>query len=735
MEKKYICPRCNQEVNSQGKSEHDDRHFAEDLDSETNGAQARPMPVSPIMTDKKRSNASPTKPHSHPVDGHRQMTTSSTHATTNNRHVAYVNAVDRAANLRAQSEREMQNALQSIQMQYRIYNTEIEPEHDSDYPCSCPIHQYQRMKRSRRPVLTQWSEAVMYPGEKIYHDLAPQTTIFSGNPYSLRVTSPYGYGGTAWTRSHPRPAYHVKFIHQTIQLNNQLNHEAQAKVDAMEPRHSIWDDKTLESVMSNLSVAPNKGEPPKYEVDAKSYPAEKPAPTQSTSRPSGPPERSSTSRFSAFRKAVGIKSSDERATAKSEKAINQGIELRHSIQAEEAGRWPDEETRQIVALYQDKVGMERKIAHLRAHQPLQYLHLLRAGFFEPIPFAWADQASSMLTFNIEAAGGWRGITPQWRGYEDTAEERLYWVLNHREGPANVVRMKPDFISEMNMARDRMAKAVEPPPDYYSADDTCHLQHTSKGYSKQVMPSPFRSSDRPEVPTDDTMILLDISGSMDFDPIRPVYDQYLITGYAPSTQPKNKDVAKAIIRRFIDAMANHDHEFNGYDLITFSSHARFVGTITHTSLDKTWNKISIGGGTRVMTGWQKVKQRHFEKHSESATYHPVYGWQAGPQTPMLRLLLLLDGEATDMDEFELELLGLSWAHVTIFLIGVDGCPHHHRHANELQRISDVNHHVSFVDAQGNTPERFVTHELLKRHLGYDVSMQEFRELEELPPYAE
>ncbi len=39
--------------------------------------------------------------------------------------------------------------------------------------------------------------------------------------------------------------------------------------------------------------------------------------------------------------------------------------------------------------------------------------------------------------------------------------------------------------------------------------------------------------------------------------------------------------------------------------------------------------------------------------------------------MLRLLLLLDGEATDMDEFELDILGLSWAHVTIFLIGVDG----------------------------------------------------------------
>ncbi len=183
------------------------------------------------------------------------------------------------------------------------------------------------------------------------------------------------------------------------------------------------------------------------------------------------------------------------------------------------------------------------------------------------------------------------------------------------------------------------------------------------------------------------------------------------------------------------MMNHDHAFAGYDLSTFSSHAKYIGTVNHENLDALWRTIKIGGGTRVMTGWLKVKDLHFQKHSESAIYHPVYGWQAGPDTPMLRLLLLLDGEATDMDEFELDLLGLSWAHVTIFLIGVDGCPHHHRHANELQRISDVNHHVSFVDAQGNTPERFVTHELLKRHLGYEVSMQEFKELETPPTYSE
>jgi hypothetical protein len=162
--------------------------------------------------------------------------------------------------------------------------------------------------------------------------------------------------------------------------------------------------------------------------------------------------------------------------------------------------------------------------------------------------AWAAQASNPLKFSIEAASGWRGITPAWRGYEDTAEERLYWVLNHREGSVGA-RMKPDIISAMNMARARMASAVEPPPIYYSPNDTCHVQHTSEGYSKQVMPAPFRAFDAPEVPTYDTMILLDVSGSMDFDPVRPNYNEYLITGYSKSTQPKNKGDSLPLISMY------------------------------------------------------------------------------------------------------------------------------------------------------------------------------------------
>lgn len=329
--------------------------------------------------------------------------------------------------------------------------------------------------------------------------------LFNGNPYvGVRMTSPYGPFSSQWGPKVPSAKYHAIWTNQTIALNNSLNQQAQAAIDAKEPAVNIWDDSTLEQSMSRLTTVDDGGK----------------------------------HKMSKFRKSLGMLNSEERRESKMGKAVGKGHQLRDSILEEERGRWPDKQWQFIVQTYQDKTSMTKKIADLRIRHPIQYLHLLRAGYFEPIPVAWADQTSNPLKFSIEAASGWRGITPVWRGYEDTAEERLYWVLNHREGSTGS-RMKPDFISALNMARERMETAVAPPPEYYDANDTCHTQHKTDGYSKQVMPPPFKAFDRPEGPSDDTMILLDVSGSMDFEPQSPVYNQYLVTGFRSSTQPKNK----------------------------------------------------------------------------------------------------------------------------------------------------------------------------------------------------
>lgn len=60
----------------------------------------------------------------------------------------------------------MQNALQNVQLAHRIYNSDIEPEHDVDAICGCDIHQYMALKARRLNVQNRWSEAVIYPGKK-----------------------------------------------------------------------------------------------------------------------------------------------------------------------------------------------------------------------------------------------------------------------------------------------------------------------------------------------------------------------------------------------------------------------------------------------------------------------------------------------------------------------------------------------------------------------------------------
>ena len=64
-------------------------------------------------------------------------------------------------------QQEMQNELQRVQLQFRIYNSDIEPEHDTEYYCSCAIHQYQRRKWNRLGVQEMWAKAVRYPGKHL----------------------------------------------------------------------------------------------------------------------------------------------------------------------------------------------------------------------------------------------------------------------------------------------------------------------------------------------------------------------------------------------------------------------------------------------------------------------------------------------------------------------------------------------------------------------------------------
>jgi hypothetical protein len=424
-------------------------------------------------------------------------------------HRPHTNALIEASKVRARDETAMQKMLHSAQLAGRVFNPEVEPEHETTELCDCPVHTYWKRKIERLDLHETWSQAVMYPKEKSYHEFT-HLRLFKNNPYS-EVMSSYAPNGSAlYGIPRPDPHYHARFIEQTIELDASLNAKAQAAVQALGPSFNIWELEQLESLVSNMSHSR------RLSTDAE-----------------GTAEKSS--KRSTIRKAFSVKSSDERTAGQIKKKFHGSFELRTEIIHEENGRWQDDTDRQIVADYQEKVGMVRQVAEIRTHKPQQYLHLLRAGYFEPIPVVWQDQASGPLGFTIDGAAGWRGITPAWRGYTNNAEERLYWVLNHRAGSGDVV--KPNLIREFEMATARMALAEEPNPQYYTPDDICH-DNLSSVYSKQVK-APFILGYTPKKPTDETMILLDSSGSMDHNPVRPEFNKYLVTGFSKANQPKNK----------------------------------------------------------------------------------------------------------------------------------------------------------------------------------------------------
>ena len=138
----------------------------------------------------------------------------------------------------------------------------------------------------------------------------------------IDVTSPYSQSRYC-TRIDPDR--HRQSILQTISINNRLNQEAQSSIDALEPS-GIW----IFAETDDFTPAKHK---------------------------------------TGFLSKLIHHSANDQSPKK----------LVSDILEEEAARWPDSSTRQIVEIYQDKVGMTSKILDLRERHPIQYLHLLRGS--------------------------------------------------------------------------------------------------------------------------------------------------------------------------------------------------------------------------------------------------------------------------------------------------------------------------------------------------------------------
>ena len=394
-------------------------------------------------------------------------------------------------------------------------------------------------------------------------------------------------------------------------------------------------------------------------------------------------------------------------------------------------RWgsPNHEVYRMVQRYWKSQRITEHWLHLYQHDPKKFKKYMKKGYMEPIPVQWV----------LDQRLAWP--YPEGSYWETPAEKRLYYTLNHARlangqthptlYPLNINRDRNTIIRRGN-ARNALQSPLplEVIRNYGSKHDAFQEdpQIKSHEYSYQVTNTVYEErtaalhelaegiqSGRDHL---ETMILVDVSGSMTWNPHQGVVGPDGIRRY--HDQPSNIALVRNLVHRCLHHMiprAQREHpRQSGIDLFSFSSYGRFHGQISANQFDRDWSsEIKMGGGTRIMTGWQCVKNQFFvEQHAQNPAWgrlDRVYGWQPTPGMPKLSLLVFLDGEAMDMDEFELELLGETWAYVTIALVGMENCPHHHSHAIELERVAKFNPHVGFFDVHGRVCERLVVQDLL------------------------
>jgi len=403
-------------------------------------------------------------------------------------------------------------------------------------------------------------------------------------------------------------------------------------------------------------------------------------------------------------------------------------------------RWgpPESERYEMVMRYWVSTRMDEYWNYLRNHHPNEFQRRIKKGYMEPVPTRWI-QNRYLATSYMEGSY-----------WENPAEKRLYFVLNNGKSPDgkkhpplrplnirrdwNTILLQADLRMTLQIPIDpRRLALYQSPGDVFQYDPRTQ----SHEYSSQVVNVVYEArrqalhelAEGLHKGTDhlETMLLIDTSGSMGWDPHGGIQGPDGMRRY--HDQPSNISLVEHLVHRVLHHMVpraqqEHPHQV-GIDTVTFSSAGNYVGQISANNFQNDWRRcIRVGGGTQVMQGWQVVKNTYFNHQHRNyghGRFDDTFGWQPTPGMPKLSLLVFLDGEALDMDEFELELLGETWAYVTIALVGMENCPHHHSHAIELERVARFNPHIGFFDVHGRVCERLVVEDLLKSVYPVDPPM--------------
>ncbi|MCJ1249853.1 hypothetical protein MMC30_007079 [Trapelia coarctata] len=392
-------------------------------------------------------------------------------------------------------------------------------------------------------------------------------------------------------------------------------------------------------------------------------------------------------------------------------------------------RWgsPGSPTYELVMKYWLSTRMQKHWLFLHGQHPRQFRRNLERGYMEPIPVSWIQ--SRHLARPL----------PESSPYETEAQKRLYYLLNNSTLPDGSrhptllpLHSTRNRITIINRGNERIASQVPIDPhklaSYKSPRDVFHSdpQIKSHAYSPQVPTSVSAArtqalqelADGIRAGTDrlETMLLLDVSDSMTQNPHAGIRGPDGVTRF--HDQPSHIVLVKNLVHRCLHHMVpcaqKQTPSQTSIETLALNSTATLIFPLSPTTFAHDWPaKVLPDGGTQtqLIPSFHTLKTTFHSQHRNTTTLIPPFGPQPTPSTPKLSLLIFLAGEAADMDEFELELLGEPWVYVTIVLVGMENCPFHHRRAGEWERVARFNPRVGVFEVSGRVCERWVVEEVI------------------------
>lgn len=216
--------------------------------------------------------------------------------------------------------------------------------------------------------------------------------------------------------------------------------------------------------------------------------------------------------------------------------------------------------------------------------------------------------------------------------------------------------------------------------------------------KTVLPAiPFNANFQPfhfAKPADkEPMLLLDVTASMN----------------APISVKKStarlkvvEEVIRLLVEQISYAFSNNPKKKKGSGLrtITFAGGtSEDINELTPTNFFNRWNKIKWEGNTRIMAGWRALNQVFLKE----------YGRLPLDQRPVMLALVVTDGDALDIEEFEQSLQSDQNAYVVIAIVGYG--EDHDRALNQFNLISKANPRLKVIPLLGTDDAQLIAGTLL------------------------